>query len=93
MSFRGRLTFAFLLTDSIRTSLSDENTNPDRLEPDQFGEEEESGFLSIELITSLLFIVHLVAILIFIISHCRKSENLTIEEEKPKQTTEKLKQQ
>ncbi len=89
MSFRGHLTFAYLLTNLIRTSLSDENTNP---ELDQSGEE-ESGFLSIELITSLLFIVHLVAILIFIISHCRKSENLTIEEEKPNKISEKLKQQ
>jgi len=91
MSFRGCLTFAITLTNLIITSLSNDNSSPDHPETDQSGE--ESGFLSIELITSLLFIVHLVAILIFIISHCRKSENLTIEEDKSNKTSEKLKQQ
>ena len=52
---------------------------------------ESFGFFSHESVTSVLFIVHVVVIVAFLVSHCRKAETLSIS--KTDQPDDKLKQQ
>jgi hypothetical protein len=83
MSLKGQsTTFVFCLFSLIRIVFGSE-------EEEQ--KSEEFSFFSHEFITSALFIIYLVAILVFLFSHCKKAETLT-QSESPK-ADEKLKQQ
>ena len=80
MSFRGHLTFGLFLTNLLRTVTAEAAV------------EAETEFFSTELITTVLFIIHLVVIVAFVVAHCRKSEDLS-EDETPTIHKDKLKQQ
>ena len=70
MFFEKSLTFVGILAALKVSSAQDE----DNLSQNFDG---EPSTFSLEFVTSVLFIVHLVIILLFLISHCRKTENLS----------------
>ena len=82
MSLRVQLTFGLFLTNLLHTVTAE-----------AAGEAAETEFFSTELITTVLFIIHLVVIGAFVVAHCRKSEDLSSEDETPKIQKDKLKQQ
>ena len=82
MSLRGQLTFGLFLTNLLHTVTAE-----------AAGEAAETEFFSTELITTVLFIIHLVVIGAFVVAHCRKSEDLSSEDETPTIHKDKLKQQ
>ena len=81
MSYRRQTTFGLFLINLLRAVKA------------EAAEEAEVEFLSAEVITFILFIIHLVVIGAFVVAHCRKSEELS-EDETPKiLKKDKLKQQ